>query len=366
MSTNNIEEILKNKGVGKVNLPDHGHKKRKRRRLYDTEPEVSNLDDDLVNSGSIVTSEVNQENLEKKIETKVVSAQIEKPVKAEIKKIKKVSVSEKSKNLRRTDKNGFEDARKVAVGKPTKNFTSIPNEILEKVLCSNFSAGEIKMVLLIARKTLGWQEKIAFFTRKVFVEEGGINPNSIDRHRNTLLANKVIGEVKGAANKKGYYLIAEFFGIAQKEDKNQNSSSPKGFEEIFQSLKSIKIKNSELEELERLRNEGHADKLLFTLAKDLLDKGDLKGASVSKPFAYLNSGAFDAILSRMEGKRSDGINTSLIWEVLSQYDSKIQLPNEVKEKLSEKDLEWIDKHGGRHHLAMQNEDFIKSQLGIKQ
>lgn len=360
MSTNNIEEILKNKGVAKVNLPEHGQKKRKRRRLYDTESQVDSGEASLVQT----TTEARLNEPEKTIERKV--AKSEKPAKVEIKKIKKVTASEKSKKLNKTDKKGFEDAKRIAVGKPTKNFTSIPNEILEKVLCSNFSAGEIKMVLLIARKTLGWQEKIGFFTRKVFVEEGGINPNSIDRIRNTLLANKVIGEVKGAANKKGYYLIAEFFGVSQKIDKKEELDAPKVFEEIFQSLKTNKIKDSELEELNLLLKESHSEELLLALAKDLLTRGDLKGASVSKPFAYLNSGAFDAVLSRMEGKRSDGLNTSLIWEVLSQYDSKKQLPLEVKDRLSEKDLEWIDKHGGRHHLAMQNEDFIKSQLGLKQ
>ena len=348
MSTNNIEEILKSKGGGNFTVPEQAPKRRKRRRLYDVSPEVSSS---VETESKLIPATPEEIKIEAPVKEEV-DTEV-KEVKVKPKKIKKIT-SGSSNKIKKDDAKEINKANRIAVSKPSKNFTAIPNEILEKVLSSNFSASEMRMILLIARKTLGWQQKVAFFSRKVFVEEGGVNPNSIDRVRNTLLTNKVIGELKGANNRKGYYLISEFFGITDGDKESVGDEAvPKEVSEVIKELKSEKIKKTEIDEYHSLVSQGYSSEILIDLAKHLLEKGDLREGLVSKPFAYLNSGTYEAVLNRFEGKNSQGINSSLIWEVLSEYDSKGPLPEEVKVKLTEKDLEWIEQNGGRHHLAMQ-------------
>lgn len=362
MTSNNFIDELKKRGV---DAPDNKNinnvmppAKRRRRRLYES------FDSEQGQEQMPEQEQENHQSFNDKKPTLDESINVSSlSPKTEIKKIKvKKQVSKRKPSYSKED---LRAAEKDAISKPKGNFTSIPNEVIEKTLMGNFSLIDIRFILLIARKTLGWQQKIAYMSRSEISTEGNVNPNSIDRSKKTLLKNGVIGIVKGSASEKsGYYLRSSFFNLAKEESETLNNEIPDSLKSRVMSLEGGKVQKDEFASLQRLIAEKKKEDELLLLFDDLKANGDLKGAEVSKPFSYLESGAYQAVLNRASGKNQTGINPQVIFEAISQHDLRSPLPEEIKLRMSSKDEEWIESRGGRAALNQMSEFQLKKELGL--
>ena len=77
-------------------------------------------------------------------------------------------------------------------------FTRIANEVLESVYSRKFSANQLTIVLVIWRKTYGYQRKEHEFSLSYFSEVTGIDRKAVKRVVDSLIENKVILVVKEA------------------------------------------------------------------------------------------------------------------------------------------------------------------------
>jgi hypothetical protein len=348
MSTNSIEEILKKNSDQATSL-DYQPKRRKRRRLYD------NLEKENLNKKVSVSE---QREVFAPVDEKIVTNQRGKISDSAPLLPKKIIY--KKKNLK---KERIKVKTKVmnALKRPLVNFTAIHNEFFERILLSNFSVIEMRFILFIVRKTLGWNDEVAYLSRSQFNEEGNIPLNRLDKVKNTLAHNGVIGIVSDpSTNKKGYYLRSDFLLDTQKQEVPKKEEERK----ILELIKDKNIRTSESKVLDELIKSGLVLSDIENVVRDLIEKGDLKGAPCKFPFSYINKGAYEAVLNRFEGKDQRGLNIQKIWEALTMYNTNEQLPEDFKSQLSDEDLQWIESRGGRNQLGRMSESKIKKELGI--
>ncbi|MBT3981416.1 MAG: hypothetical protein HOE90_08685 [Bacteriovoracaceae bacterium] len=366
MSTNSIDEILKKKGIDSTPSESVKKPKKRRRRLYealDEEPALEKLE---VKSLAEPEEKTEESSTHKIIEPKqeIIASPVEER-RPEGPVIKRIVVKKPKKKAKQVlSKKLLENA----LPKPTKEFTIIHNQVLEKIVLSNLNVTEMRFLLLILRKTLGWNKQVAYLSRPEISTEGNIKLNRFDACRNNLLENGIIGVITDPKTRKnGFFLRADFFGIATNNNSEKPSSSSIDNDNVSKVLAAITddaIREKESKVVGELVAKGHELTEIGKLGLDLIEKGDLKGTPCIHPFSYLNSGTIDAIRNRVDGKNSRGVNANLIWEAISRFDANTPLPDDFQETLSETDLSWINDRGGRRQLGQMNANEVKKELGL--
>lgn len=72
------------------------------------------------------------------------------------------------------------------------NFTAIPNELLEKLISSKLTGRELRIVLFVIRKTLGWCKSKDKISLSQFYKNSGIRRDNSHRILKELLKKKII------------------------------------------------------------------------------------------------------------------------------------------------------------------------------
>jgi phage replication O-like protein O len=359
MSKNSIEELLKKKAG--IDISAGGSEaeekpKRRPRRMYfaveeekKPEPVVEKVEEPIEQ----VTAKEPEETIE-----------IEKEVKKQVKKklVKKVAstAAKKSSKAKKIDTKG-------ALKRPTDNFTPMHNEILDFLCTSNLSANEMKYILYVFRETVGWNKDYKVLSKGDILENTSITNNLVYKCKKNLEENGLISAGKDPDSTSNYYFLnSEFFGI--KKGKKGNLSvediiENDKFEHFLMDYPDAKIKNSEIKKLSEL-TENYELEEIETLYRWLVDNGDLKGDTCSRPASYLASGTIQAIRDRMGGVKANGLNPQLIRDSITMYSTREKLPEEVSEKLSEQDWAWIESRGGRAALGSMNLSDVERDLGL--
>lgn len=73
-----------------------------------------------------------------------------------------------------------------------KGHTRIANELLEAIIAYPFNATELKIILVIIRKTYGWKKKTSQISYGLLAKLTGIDKRYIRRSLNKLIQDKVI------------------------------------------------------------------------------------------------------------------------------------------------------------------------------
>lgn len=91
-------------------------------------------------------------------------------------------------------------------------YTRIQNDILETLYKVNFSANELRFILLIFRETVGWNKPYCFLSKSDIVAKSAITNNLIYNIRKKLRDNRII-EYGLHENKTYYYISKEGFSL---------------------------------------------------------------------------------------------------------------------------------------------------------
>lgn len=359
MSTNSIHDILEKKGLnGSVQSVSSSPKKR-RRRLYETIEEI-----DSVENVEVVESKAKGVGLAGSIEKKESSHDPKESIKkiTSEQDIEKEIVKKKVKlRPKRIDPSKELEKIKGAIASPKTNYTAVPNKIIEKLLAEKFTEREMKFILVVLRHSLGWKKSAAFLRRDDFLIDAGIPDSAFDKIKKSVIKKGAIGSKK-ISNKSAYFLKADFFNLEEHKS-NIELSTPSEIEEIILKLDGEKVQNSERISFLDLIKEGKDPGELSVLAQYLLDNGDHKGEVVSKPFAYLQSGAIQSVRTRLEAEGTK-VNSELVYKAISEYNTREPLPESVSSLLSQNDLEWIQNKGGRHMISQMTDSSLRAELGL--
>ena len=257
------------------------------------------------------------------------------------------------------------------VRRPTKNFTQIPNSILEFLYTSNISQNECKFLLLIIKETLGWGRDYCLLSKKDILDKSSITNNLIYKVRESLSANGVISYGKSEESSKNFYMInAKFFKVSNEDEiietvgtseKIENKDLILFLEKHNKTKKSLAGENTSILELiDSKKNESEILRLLINLERF----GALDGSVCSRPASYLASGAYEAVLGRCLGKSVKIFDGQKIIDLLTSVNTSEKMSEEVRESLTESELEWIEKKGGLFSLGKMNTESLKFELKI--
>lgn len=261
------------------------------------------------------------------------------------KKISQTNVSKKNNDINTEN----------ALVRPKQNYIPIPNELIENIYTKKIGINEIKFLLLIVRETVGWGKKYCNLSKKDVEEKTTIPISRFYDARKNLADEEIIQFGKDPDSLKNYYFIKQ---LNKKIEKNKSELE----EFIIMKNKDKKMRMKELKEAAKLVDHGEKpENEIIKLANFLYKEGTLKGEPCHFPMSYLASGTYDSVLNMSKmGK----FNSDLIWKILSTHNLDIPLPQDIQDKLSKTDLEWIEKRGGLRHIGSMNENTVKKSLGM--
>lgn len=252
-----------------------------------------------------------------------------------------------------------------AISIPSSGFTKVSNEILEFIFQSNLSGNEIKFLTLIIRESIGWGKDYCLLSKTDVKNKSTVSNSKIYSIRDSLAESGIISYGVDPSSGKNYYFLNKdfFFKGTENESSSIKKELPVSVKDVISSLvMSDKAKAREEEQAKSLLNQDISEDELLNLYKNITEEGTLQGEKCSRPFSYLNSGAIEGVRERSNGQGKPSINSELIWEAITSYNTRELLPDEMKERLSEADLDWINAHGGRLTLG-QNQN-LQRLLGL--
>lgn len=96
------------------------------------------------------------------------------------------------------------------------NTTQVPNFILDSLL-NSLNETELKIVLLIARKTYGWHKDYDQISLSQFIKLTGQSDKSIKKARKSLIEKGIIGYDPGRGGKDGHGISSYFIATPGKK-----------------------------------------------------------------------------------------------------------------------------------------------------
>lgn len=233
---------------------------------------------------------------------------------------------------------------------PKDNYTKVPNRFLELLISGNLNPGEIKLLTLILRETIGWSRSHLTISKREWKVKTGQAEQLIYKNRKFLQENGLIEfGVDPVTGKNYYYIRSDAFDSEENaEDKNF---------EIIELLEnhglSKKKIESELSAYDDLIQDGWSNDKLMELINEVIDDGTLKGERVTLPVTYLKSGAIGSVEKR---KNDQNVKPSRIYEYVAG--------NLNRDEMSEEELEWVGENGGVLSLNKLGEFQLKNKLGV--
>lgn len=256
-----------------------------------------------------------------------------------------------------------------AIKKPTKNFTQIPNAVLEFLYSSNISQNECKFILLIVKETLGWGRDYCLLSKKDILEKSSITNNLIYKIRDSLSQNGIISYGKDESKNKNYYMLnSQFFNLKNEKSSNLKADSLPEVKDAalneFLSLRkdTSKVREAEIKSISELNLIGKQYSEILSLAINLDEHGALDGSKCAKPFSYLASGTYDKVLERTTGKSLKVFDGSKIFNLICTVDTRKGLTDEIREELTLAEMDWIKSKGGLSALGNMDTDKLKFEL----
>jgi hypothetical protein len=216
------------------------------------------------------------------------------------------------------------------------------------------------------------KKNYAKLTQVELSEITGIHRVNITKHISSLSKKNVIStkRLKGNVN---YYVLNENLLDVEIEDpiikrfENVDTAKPRKsfakkkkntqvmFSENIDSLLAKQSADNKFKEIAKvnslLAEYGHSIEDLDLCSKDLIEKGDLRGDKVDRPFSYLASGVFEKILNRAKGLQSNGVDLKKIKKLVSEHGTHMGMSSEISEQLSEKELQAVESVGGWRQLG---------------